>query len=76
MIQAARRHRNIHQRIPSGSEILDDISNVCRYQKYCVSDDFSHSVSTSDELKDDVISDTLALKVLVKDGHSDHGRVP
>ena len=76
-IQDAKRHKNIHHRIPSGSEMLGEISSVCRYQKYCVSDDLSHSVSSSVEAEDDTIFDTFCIRVFDSDaGHSDHGRVP
>ena len=43
MIQDAARQRNIHHLIPPHSEIEPEMSSVVRYQKYCVSDDISHS---------------------------------
>ena len=43
MIQDAARQRNIHHLIPPQSEIDSEMSSVVRYQKYCVSDDISHS---------------------------------
>ena len=43
MIQEAARHRNIHHLMPPQSEIDSEMSSVVRYQKYCVSEDISHS---------------------------------
>ena len=43
MIQEAKRQRNIHHFMPPQSEIDSEMSSVVRYQKYCVSDDISHS---------------------------------
>ena len=43
MTQEAARQRNIHHLMPPQSEIDSEMSSVVRYQKYCVSDDISHS---------------------------------
>ena len=43
MIQEVARQRNIHHLMPPKSEIDSEMSSVVRYQKYCVSDDISHS---------------------------------
>ena len=76
MIQEANKHKNIHHRIPSGSPILGEMSSVCRYQKYCVSDDLSHSVSRSVEVNDEPTLVKLVARLLVVTGHSAHGSVP
>ena len=43
MTQDAARQRNIHHLMPPVSEIDSEMSSVVRYQKYCVSEDISHS---------------------------------
>ena len=43
MTQERARQRNIHHLMPPNSEMDSEMSRVSRYQKYCVSDDSSHS---------------------------------